>query len=74
MPLYEYSCRGCGRRFEVLQRVGADGSDVACPGCGGREVARQLSTFASSVAGSGGPGAMPCGARDASSCGSGGFS
>ena len=20
MPLYEYTCRGCGRRFEVLQR------------------------------------------------------
>ncbi len=74
MPLYEYSCRACGRRFEVLQRVGADGSDVSCPACGGREVAKQLSTFASSVAGSSGAGPMPCGAPSASSCGSGGFS
>jgi len=74
MPLYEYSCRGCGRRFEVLQRVGADARDVACPACGGREVAKQLSTFASTVAGSGASGPMPCGAPSASACGSGGFS
>ncbi|HVN75026.1 MAG TPA: zinc ribbon domain-containing protein [Thermoanaerobaculaceae bacterium] len=74
MPLYEYSCRACGRRFEVLQRVGADAHDVACPGCGGREVAKQLSTFASAVAGSSTAGAMPCGAPSASACGSGGFS
>ncbi len=70
MPLYEYSCRQCGQRFEVLQRIGADASGVSCPKCGGREVAKQLSTFASSVQGS----AMPCGAPNASACGSGGFS
>ena len=49
MPLYEYICRECGRRFEVLQRVGADASGVTCPKCGGRDVAKQHSTFASSV-------------------------
>lgn len=71
MPLYEYTCRDCGRRFEVLQRVGADGSGVACPGCGGSHVVKQFSTFASAVpSGS----AMPCGAPNASACGSGGFS
>jgi putative FmdB family regulatory protein len=73
MPLYEYSCRGCGRRFEVLQRVGADHTGVVCPGCGSVEVAKQFSTFASAVA-SGGGGSMPCGAPNASACGSGGFS
>ena len=74
MPLYEYTCRGCGRRFDVLQRVGADARDVVCPGCGGHEVAKQHSTFASAVAGSSGSGPMPCGAPSASSCSSGGFS
>jgi putative FmdB family regulatory protein len=74
MPLYEYTCRECGRRFEVLQRVGADGTGVTCPGCGASHVAKQLSTFASSVAGgTGAGGAMPCGAPSASGCGSGGF-
>ncbi len=74
MPLYEYVCSGCNARFEVLQRVGAGASGIACPKCGGREVVKQHSTFASAVAGTGGTGTMPCGASSASSCGSGGFS
>ncbi len=74
MPLYEYSCRGCGRRFEVLQRIGADANDIVCPACGRGEVAKQHSTFASAVAGSSASGPMPCGAPNASACGSGGFS
>ncbi len=71
MPLYEYMCRGCGARFEVLQRIGAGAEQTVCPKCGGHEVAKQLSTFASAMAGSG---AMPCGSSSSSSCGSGGFS
>ena len=74
MPLYEYMCRECGRRFEVLQRVGADSTGVVCPGCGASHVSKQFSTFASSVAsGVGTEGSMPCGAPSASACGSGGF-
>lgn len=43
MPLYEYSCRDCGRRFETL----VFGSErPGCPGCGGRSLERLLSTFA----------------------------
>jgi putative FmdB family regulatory protein len=73
MPLYEYKCRACGAKFEILQRVGGDASGLACPQCGGTEVAKQFSTFASAVAGGTG-GTMPCGASSPSSCGSGGFS
>jgi putative FmdB family regulatory protein len=72
MPLYEYTCRDCGAKFEVLQRMGADSTGVACPKCGGQQIAKQLSTFASTIAGGGS--AMPCGAPSASACGSGGFS
>ena len=46
MPLYEYRCRGCGERFEVLQRLGASGDDVLCPRCGEERPERVLSTFA----------------------------
>ncbi|HET9766610.1 MAG TPA: zinc ribbon domain-containing protein [Thermoanaerobaculia bacterium] len=46
MPLYEYRCRGCGERFEVLQRLGASGDDVPCPRCGEERPERVLSTFA----------------------------
>ena len=56
MPLYEYRCRGCGDRFEVLQRLGASGDEVLCPRCGAERPERVLSTFAAGGAreGSGG--------------------
>ncbi len=72
MPLYEYTCRSCGARFEVLQRIGANGEGLTCPKCGSVEVAKQFSTFASSMSGAGAP--MPCGASSSAGCGSGGFS
>ena len=75
MPLYEYSCRSCSRRFEVLQRVGADSSGVTCPSCGAGDVSKQLSTFASAVASGGAQGGtLPCGKSSSAGCGSGGFS
>jgi putative FmdB family regulatory protein len=46
MPLYEYACRRCEARFEVLQRMGAGAAGLSCPGCGGSRLARELSTFA----------------------------
>jgi len=45
MPLYEYRCRECAERFEVLQRLGAGADELSCPRCDG-EVERQHSTFA----------------------------
>ena len=48
MPLYEYRCAACGRRFEVLQRVGAGAEGLTCPGCGRPDPEKQFSTFASS--------------------------
>ena len=46
MPLYEYRCRDCGHRFEVLQRLGDGADGLACPSCGAGEPVRQFSTFA----------------------------
>jgi putative FmdB family regulatory protein len=51
MPIYEYRCRDCGDRFELLQKMGDNGGGVGCPACGGAEVERQLSTFATTSAG-----------------------
>jgi len=34
MPLYEFKCQACGRRFEALVRIGQEQS-VRCAGCGG---------------------------------------
>ena len=35
MPLYEYQCESCGRRFEEMQRVG-DPPLETCAECGGK--------------------------------------
>jgi putative FmdB family regulatory protein len=35
MPLYEYECRTCHARLEVIQRF-ADAPKKRCPDCGGR--------------------------------------
>jgi len=51
MPIYEYRCKRCGERLEVLQRVGAGPEGLACPSCGGEALEREASTFASAGAG-----------------------
>ena len=68
MPLYEYRCRICDERFEVLQRVGEGPDSVACPRCGGRDVTKQLSTFAAGVSASTGAGSFAA----SGGCGGGG--
>ena len=47
MPLYEYSCRKCRRRFEFLV-MGSD--KPSCPRCKGNDLERLFSTFAVSGA------------------------
>jgi putative FmdB family regulatory protein len=46
MPLFEYTCRACGRRFEYLMR---QSGSPACPACASVEVEKQLSVFAVSA-------------------------
>jgi putative FmdB family regulatory protein len=52
MPLFEYECRGCGRRFEYLTR---EGQSPSCPSCKSDELQKLLSVFAVS----GGSGEKP---------------
>jgi putative FmdB family regulatory protein len=47
MPLYDFDCKACGRRFEALVRTG---SVPACPACQSTDLHRHLSTFAVSSA------------------------
>jgi putative FmdB family regulatory protein len=46
MPLYEYRCQTCGKRFELLRRMQDAEKDLQCPQCRSLEVERMLSTFA----------------------------
>ena len=46
MPLYEYRCEDCRRRFTLLVGVTAEGPSRACPGCGGTRLRKLVSRFA----------------------------
>ncbi|HNR67445.1 MAG TPA: zinc ribbon domain-containing protein [bacterium] len=67
MPIYEYRCQVCGKLFEALQRIGADGTDLTCPACGSPNPQKMISAF--SAAGAGASGNSSSSAK----CGSGGF-
>lgn len=51
MPIYEYECLQCGKRTELLQRMG-EAPIAACPHCGG-EVRKLISAPAFQFKGSG---------------------
>lgn len=42
MPLFDYTCRDCGWRFEALVRHDAQ---PACPSCGRADLEKGLSIF-----------------------------
>ena len=46
VPLFEYACRACGHRFELLTRAG---QKPACKDCGSEDLEKQLSVFAVSA-------------------------
>jgi putative FmdB family regulatory protein len=52
MPAYDYDCAACGRRFEVIHGVHADGP-TTCPLCGGGPVRKAITAPAIHYKGSG---------------------
>lgn len=74
MPVYEYKCTDCSRRFELFVQMRAVADSVVCRHCHSPKVQKLVSTFASVGAGdsssadtsaSGG-----CGSCSGGSCGS----
>ena len=45
MPLYEFKCLKCGRKFEDLILTPKDAKEMVCPKCGSRDVKKQVSAF-----------------------------
>jgi putative FmdB family regulatory protein len=52
MPLYDYDCANCGRRFEAIHGVHAAGP-ATCPLCGGGPVRKAITAAAVHFKGSG---------------------
>ena len=48
MPIYEYICKNCGKRFDelVLKLEGAE--DIKCPQCGEKKCVKVPSVFSAS--------------------------
>jgi putative FmdB family regulatory protein len=53
MPIFEFICAECEQPFEDLVRSAASTDEVICPSCGSSQVKKQISTFASRIAGAG---------------------
>lgn len=45
MPIYEFECKKCANRFEVLFRSFNDRPKVICDRCGSKRVTRAMSVF-----------------------------
>ena len=43
MPLYEYRCSECNRKFTLLVGVTATKTKRACPKCGSRKITKLIS-------------------------------
>ncbi|MBI3748292.1 MAG: zinc ribbon domain-containing protein [Chloroflexi bacterium] len=52
MPLYDYDCSACGRRFEVVHGVHAEGP-TTCPICGKGQIHKAISAPAVHFKGTG---------------------
>lgn len=46
MPLFEYSCRACGKQFTFLSGVVAENDAPRCPRCASDDLAKLMSRFA----------------------------
>jgi len=45
MPLYDYRCSQCSKRFSQLVGMTADSKPPACPACGSSDVKKLISRF-----------------------------
>lgn len=80
MPVYEYFCANCAKRFEALRPMSQADAAIACPRCGAPGAQKLLSVFAAIskgsdgsrlVAGNASSGCSTCASHNCATCGSG---
>ncbi len=75
MPIYEYVCTDCGKRFEVLRSIKDADTPIPCRTCKSDHTQRAMSVFFAQsgtkiVAGGNGGGCAGCSSGSCSSCNS----
>ncbi|MCF7888301.1 MAG: zinc ribbon domain-containing protein [Candidatus Omnitrophica bacterium] len=45
MPIYNYLCKDCGEKFELLLGVTADKPKIVCKKCGSKNIKKEFSSF-----------------------------
>jgi putative FmdB family regulatory protein len=48
MPIYEYICEECNKRFSLLQSVHSSELNTECPKCASKKVKKTISQFSCS--------------------------
>lgn len=75
MPIYEYHCKDCHKKFEALRPMSKADAPIECAHCHSKRTSRQLSRFAAHSGGKiisgggGGGGCASCGGGSCSTCG-----
>ena len=69
MPIYEYNCKKCGKKFEKLVKISEGNIKVECPDCGSGDVKKVFSVFG--VCGEKKAGGSSCSSCSSPSCSSG---
>lgn len=49
MPMYEYECKKCHKKFEVYKPIYKKDENEKCPYCGSEETKRLISACSSNV-------------------------
>lgn len=49
MPIYEYICRKCGKRFELRRNMDDSDNNIKCPLCGKENPERVFSCFGTAL-------------------------
>ncbi|MEA3486958.1 MAG: zinc ribbon domain-containing protein [Thermodesulfobacteriota bacterium] len=42
--MYEYICKDCGNKFELIRFASDSDSDIECPGCGRKKTEKVVSS------------------------------
>lgn len=69
MPIYEFTCQGCGNNFDKLCKASDNLAEIICPACGEKKARKRISKFCSPGVG-GDTGGSSCGSCSTHNCGS----